>query len=118
MEAEYMSLCVATQEVMFLRQLLIELSIVLPLPTSMMEDIKGCIAFAKNSMTPSKSKYINVKLHFVRDAIYDNVSVMQWCSTHDMIADILTKNSLPGHQLARLASGLMSGYFSMSKAML
>ena len=33
MEAEYVSLCVATQEVMFLRLFLTKLSIVLPLPT-------------------------------------------------------------------------------------
>ena len=103
---------------MFLRQLLTELSIVLPLSTSMMEDNKGCIAFAKNSMTTSKSKHINVKLHFVRDAIRDNVIVMQWCSTHGIIAGTLTKISLPGHQHARLASKLMSGCFLVSKAMM
>jgi hypothetical protein len=118
MEAEYMSLCAATQEVMFLRQLLTELSIVLPLSTSMMEDNKGCIDVATNSMTTSKSKHINVKLHFVRDAISDGVIVMQWCSTHDMIAHILTKFSLPGHQHARLASRMMSGCFSVSRAMI
>ena len=113
-----MSLCAATREVMFLRQLLTELSIVLPLPTFMMEDNKGCIAFAKNSMTTSKSKHNNVKLHFVRDAISANVIVMQWCSTHDMLADILTKFSLHGHQHARLASRMMSSCFSVSKAMI
>ncbi len=118
MEAEYMLLCSATQEVMFLRQLLTELYIALPRPTSMMEDNKGCIACAKNSMTTSRSKHINVKLHFVRDAIFARVIVMQWCSTHDMIADIITKFSLPGHQHARLASKMMSGCFSMSTAML
>ena len=113
-----MSLCAVTQEVMFLRQLLTELSIALPLPTLMMEDNKGCIAFAKNSMTTRKSKHINVKLHFVRDAISTDVVVMQWCSTHDMIANILKKFSLPGHRHARLASKMMSGCFSISKAMI
>jgi hypothetical protein len=91
MEAEYMLLCAATQEVMFLRQLLTKLSIVLPLLTFMMEDNTCCIAFAKNSMTTRKSKHINVKLHFVRDAISSNVIIMQLCSTHDMLANILTK---------------------------
>ena len=103
---------------MFLRQLLTELHIALPRPTSMMEDNKGCIAFAQNSMTTSKSKHINVKLHFVRDAISDGVITMQWCSTHDMLADILTKFSLSGHHHARLASRMMSGCFSVSKAMI
>ncbi len=113
-----MSLCSITQEVMFLPRLLTRLYIVLPRPTSMMEDNKGCIAFAKNSMTTSKSKHINVKLHFVRGTISNRVIVMQWCFTHDMIADILTKFSLPGHQHARLASIMMSSCFSMSTPMI
>ena len=79
MEAEYMALCAETQEVMFLRQLLTELFVVLTHPTSMMEDNKGCISYAKNYMTTSKSKHINVNMHLVRDAIRDNIIVVQWC---------------------------------------
>jgi len=97
MEAECMALYVATQKVIFLRQLLTELSIVLKHPTSMMEDNKGCISYANNFMTTCKSKHTNVKMHFVRDAIRDNIIVVQWCSTHDMITDILTKFSLHAH---------------------
>jgi hypothetical protein len=77
MEAEYMALYVATQEVMFLRQLLTELSLVLNHPTSMMKDNKGYISYAKNSMITSKSNYINVNMHFVRDTIRDNIIVVQ-----------------------------------------
>jgi hypothetical protein len=98
MEAEYMALCVATQEVMFLRQLLAELSLVLKHPTSMMEDNKGYTSFAKNIVTTNKSKHINVKMHFVLDAIRDKIIVLQWCSNHDIIANILTKFSLPAPQ--------------------
>ena len=116
MEAEYMALCFATQEVMFLRQLLTELSVVLPHPTSMMEDNKSCISFGKNSMTTSKSKHINGKMRFVRDVIRDNIIVVQWCSTHDMIADILTKFSLFAHEHSRLALRRMSRKFAVSRA--
>ena len=59
-----MALRYATQEVMLLRQLLTKLSLVLKHPTSMMEDNKGCISFAKNTMTTNKSKHVNVKMHF------------------------------------------------------
>ena len=54
----------------------------------MMEDNKGCISYAKNSMTTSKSKHVNVKMHFVRDAIRNKIIVMQWRLTRDMIAYI------------------------------
>jgi len=117
MEAEYMALCVATQEVMFLKQLSTELSVVLKYPTSMMEDNKGCISFAKNTMTTNKSKHINMKMHIVRDAIRDKIIVLQWWSTHDMIACILTKFSLPAHKHSRLALRMMSGNILMSTAM-
>ena len=90
-------LCAATQEVRFLRQLFTELSLVLKHPTSMMENSKGCISFAKNTMTTNKSKHINVKMHVVRDAIRNKIIVLKWYSTHDMIADILTKFSLHAH---------------------
>ena len=93
---------------MFLRQLVTKISVVLKHPTSMMEDNKGCISDAKNSMTTSKSKHINVKMHFVRDAIRDNIIVVQWCSTHDMLAEILNKISLLAHQYSRLALRMMS----------
>ena len=111
MEAKYMALCAATQEVMFLTQLLTERSLVLKHPTSMMEDNKGCISYAKNSRTTSKFNHINAKIHFVRDAIRDNIIVVQWYSTHDMIADILTKFSLHAHQHFRLALRIMSRKF-------
>ena len=82
-------------------------------PTSMMEDNKGCISFAKNTMTTNKSKHINVKMHFVRDAIRDKIIILQWCSTHDMIAYILTKFALHAHQHYRLALRMMYGKFSV-----
>ena len=116
-EAEYIALCDVTQEVMFLRQLLTELSLVLKHPTSMMEDNKGCISFAKNNMATHKSKYINVKMNFVRDAIRDKIVVLKWCSTHDIIAYILTKFSLTAHQHSRLALRMMFGKFSVSTTM-
>jgi hypothetical protein len=117
MEVEYMALCAATQGALFLRHLLTELSVVLKHPTSMMEDNKCCISYANTSMTTSKSKQVKMKIYFVRDAIRDKIIVVQLCSTRVMIADILTKFSLPAHQPSRLALRMMSGRFLVSKAM-
>ena len=120
-----MVLCATTQEVVFLRHLPIELFIVLKHPAMMMEDntisgkrvTQGCNSFATNGMTTSKSKHINDNLYFVRDAICDKYIGMQWCSTHNMIADILTKFPLSGDHHSRLASRMMFGKFSDSKAL-
>jgi hypothetical protein len=86
-------------------------------PTPMMEDNKSCISFAKNTMRTNKSKHVNVKMHFVRDAIRDKIIVIQWCSTRNMMVYILTKFSLPAHRHSRLASRMMSRKFSVSTAM-
>jgi hypothetical protein len=51
-----MALCIATQEVVFLKLLLTELSIVFKYTTSIMDDNKGCIYYAKSSMTKIKIK--------------------------------------------------------------
>jgi hypothetical protein len=68
-------------------------------------------------MTTNKSKHINVKMHFVCDAIRDKIILLQWCSTRDMIAVILTIFSLPAHQHSRLALRMMPGNFLVSTAM-
>ena len=56
-------------------------------------------------MTTNKSKHMNVKMQFVRDDIRDKIIVLQWCSTHKMIANMLTKFSLPARQLLDLRYG-------------
>ena len=93
-EAEYMALAAAAQEVCFLRQLLMNLGMQIKKATEMMEDNKGCVALASNAMTTNKTKHINVKFHFVRDLVKDGTIAMTWCPTENMMADILTKFSL------------------------
>ena len=68
-EAEYMALSAATQEVVFLRQLLINLGEVVGGPTPMFEDNQECEALATNTMTTSKTKHIDTRHHFVRDLV-------------------------------------------------
>jgi len=50
-EAEYMAICAAAQEDLFLRHLLANFNIKPIGPTRMLEDNNGCIALATNPMT-------------------------------------------------------------------
>ena len=68
-EAQYMALAAAAQEVMFLRQLLTSVGIVERQPTRMFKDNKGCISLATNAMTTGKTKHIDIHLHFLRDLV-------------------------------------------------
>ena len=110
-EAEYMALAAAAQECGFLRQLLISLGMVLSSPTIMYEDNTGWISLANNSMTTGKTKHIDVRYHFIRDMVKAKAIEITWCRTEDMIADALTKFSLPTAIHLKHTSRMMSGTY-------
>ena len=64
-----MALSTAAQEVVFLRQLLINLGEVAGGPTPMFEDNQGCEALATNTMATAKTKHIDIRHNFVRDLV-------------------------------------------------
>ena len=107
-EAEYMALAAAAQEICFLRQLLRSLGMKTTQATQMMEDNKGCVALASNAMTTNKTKHINIRFHFVRDLVKDGTITLTWCPTENMMADILTKFSLPAARHQKLAQMMLN----------
>ena len=58
---------------------------------TVMEDNQSCIAMAKNPQHHGKSKHIEIKYHFVRKLVENETIKLEYCSTKEMIADILTK---------------------------
>ena len=84
-EAEYIALSSATQEVMWLRRLLSELNCAPQEATVMNEDNQSAIAMAQNTVFHGRSKHIDLRHHFVRE------QVVKYCSSDQMIADMLTK---------------------------
>ena len=90
-EAEYMALTAATQEALFVRQLLAEFFMQQTEPSVMMDDNQGCIALSQNKMTTKRSKHINVRYHFCREKVASGDIIVLYCPTEEMLADILTK---------------------------
>ena len=90
-EAEYVAVSTATQEAVWLRRLLLDLKSPLDCPTVIMEDNQGAIAIARNPIVQTRTKHIDIKYHYVREAVQDGVISLQYCPTNDMIADLLTK---------------------------
>lgn len=66
-----------------------------------MEDNQGAIAIAKTSSHHVRTKHIDIRYHYVREAIQE----LKYCSSHDMIADVLTK-PLSGEQFKRLRQAM------------
>ena len=90
-EAEYVALGAATQEVVWLRRLLSDIKAAPKMPTIISEDNQGTIAIARNPVYHARTKHIDIKYHYVREALMDGVIDLVYCPTQQMTADILTK---------------------------
>jgi transposase InsO family protein len=94
MEAEYMALTEATKELKWIRNFLAELGCnngKPDVPTDLYSDNQSAIALAKNPVSHARAKHIDIRHHFVRDAIQDQIIWVQYIPTAEMTADSLTK---------------------------
>ena len=57
----------------------------------MFEDNKGAIDLAKNSLSSSNSKNVDVRYHFLRELVRRRDLSVKYLRTEDQHADILTK---------------------------
>ena len=91
-EAEYIALCGACKEATWLRQVVADVLELDCDPTIMMGcDNAGTISFAQNESINRRNKRVDVKYHYVRDAIKREIVSLTHCPTTSMPADILTK---------------------------
>ncbi|PKU64415.1 putative mitochondrial protein [Dendrobium catenatum] len=90
-EAEYRALSAATSEVIWLRRLAAELHLDQSSPTLIHCDNISAIAIAKNLIFHARTKHIEIDFQFIRQHIASGNIRIQHISSHDQIADILTK---------------------------
>lgn len=93
MEAEYMALSEATKETIYIRNLLhhIKAYNLSQNATKIYCDNQSAIELCKNSVYHARSKHIDIKYHFSREAQERGDIVVKYISTNFMPADILTK---------------------------
>ncbi len=89
-EAEYIALNTSTQEAVWLQRLLEGLEKKYK-PTIIMGDNQGSIAIARNPVFHARTKHIDIRHHFIREALQDGVIDLHFCPTDEMVADVLTK---------------------------
>ena len=87
-EAEYIVLCTAAQEATWLRRLLADIKAQPGRPTNIKEDNQNTIAIARNPVSHTRTKHIDVQFHFIRETL--NNGCIYW-PTEQMVADVLTK---------------------------
>jgi hypothetical protein len=96
-ESEYTAAFEATKETVWVRNLLHHISMEQQLPTTLFCDNQSAIKMVQNPEFHSRTKHIDVHIHFVREKQDDKTISIQYISTHDQLADILTK---PLHRVA------------------
>lgn len=105
-EAEYMALGEAAKEIMWLRMILTELNIPIITPTIIFIDNLPAARISQNDTDHDRTKHIDVRHHYIRDLIKDGLIRPEWISTHDQLADILTK-PLTTHPFITMRDKLM-----------
>jgi len=89
-EAEYMAICEACKELIWLKGLYAELCGVESC-ISLHCDSQSAIYLTKDQMFHERTKHIDIKYHFVRDVIEEGKLKVCKISTHDNPADMMTK---------------------------
>ena len=84
-----MALSEACQESIWLRRLLADLKCVQHEPTVIYEDNQSCISLAKNPVFHKRTKHIDIRHHFTRECIARKEITLVFCSSEEMVADIL-----------------------------
>lgn len=86
-----MALSVSTHEALWLRTLFLELGLPFDHLLNISVDNHSAISFAHNSIFHAHSKHIDIQHHFIRKNITSNKVSVDYCTSEDNIADILTK---------------------------
>ena len=105
-EAEYIALCSATQEAVYLSNLFNSLGVMssnTPIPIYV--DNQGTMDLAKNPVSHQRSKHIDIKYHYVRECVNGNKVELFYVPSEDNVSDILTK-AVPKAKITKFKSSL------------
>ena len=72
-EAEYVAVSEVVKEIKFLYPLLRSMEIKVPLPIKIKVDNMGAIWIANNSGVSERTKHVDIRAHFVRSYVMDEV---------------------------------------------
>lgn len=90
-EAEYVAMANAAQESVWLGQLMAEFTVSEEAPMLLYEDNQSAIAMSRNPQFHGRAKHIDIKHHYIREQVSNGTIMLEYCSTSEMLADILTK---------------------------
>ncbi|KAH0818354.1 hypothetical protein GEV33_004437 [Tenebrio molitor] len=89
-EAEYMALSESTKEAIHLRRFLSEV-LDQPSTTIIFNDNQGAGQLSKNNVFHNRTKHVDIRHHFIREAVERGDIKVEYLPTDQMPADVLTK---------------------------
>ena len=101
MEAEYMAVYAAIQEIVWIRGVMTELGVPgyqlnkSASPTIILMDSKSAIDLAENPVHHKRSKHIRIKYHWIREQVGAGVVKLKHIPTTEMRADIFDQSFIP-----------------------
>ena len=90
-EAEYISAASASREIVWLHDIVSELADSPSTPTPLKCDNQSAIALANSGVMNARTKHIDIRYHYVREAIENDIISLSYLHTNDQVADVLTK---------------------------
>jgi len=89
-ESEYMALSEAIKKALYMKKLLDSLGVNLQ-EVTLGVDNREAQKLITNSVFHARIKHIDIRHHFVRDAVEKKMISIEHVSTNEMVADVLTK---------------------------
>jgi len=102
-EVEYVAACEVARELAWLTQFLSELKVRIERPPTIYIDNQSTIKQITNGDTNKNNKHVDIKYHYVRNALQDRLFELRYVNTDKQVADYLTKN-LNGNKLKELVN--------------
>lgn len=90
-EAEYLGLTDTAKEALYLIQFMKELGFGIRTPIILFNDNQGAAHLSKNPVHHARSKHIDIRRHFIRNAITEGTIDIRYLPTERMPADMLTE---------------------------
>ena len=81
----------AAREGLWLRKLMSDFGVLGAGATVLLGDNQGALSLARNPLHSAQSKHIDVLYHFVRERVAMGELSVEYVSTAEMVADLLTK---------------------------
>ncbi|KAG8064903.1 hypothetical protein GUJ93_ZPchr0004g39485 [Zizania palustris] len=90
-EAEYMAGAAGACQAVWLVQLLNDITGRVVQPPVLKMDNQSAIALSRNPVLHDRSKHIDTKFHFIRECVDSGKICLEYASTQEQLADVLTK---------------------------